>query len=490
MSEGDTDTTKMEEALNGGTWSARCQNEEGEEDVELSASSPIDCALDPSYLRASAAELRKRVGTKTLFFVAAKSGKQIYYCPGSSVTIYKAPDHPDLDPSRIKATARAKKTLAAPPPTRALGRRLAGAAPSPSVPPEPQQAEAATGRLALMQTVCFQTPSHHRDIIKVSGREGDARGAKIPEDARLVFVGDQLVSVEEARQPRAKKLFVGDFYARFVNKTAEECARVERAPQRSQEWKQARKYSVTTSQFGAAAGLSPYSSQRDVVIGKLWETFQGNAATRWGTENEPRAAEAYLHWARQDLLSQYVPSHGREAAERVAASLVVEERGLIKYPATPWIGASPDGIARWVDPDGKTRRRLVEYKCPYFLHRTENHPYAKHGDPPLPPQYRAQIQGVMGMFADEDKRIVEDDETRSLREETWDITECDFVVWQPRKCWVSRIPFDEEYWSETLFPKLRKWFATSYLPAAVEQFNGMVNYGCMARRRTQSKLRL
>ena len=88
----------------------------------------------------------------------------------------------------------------------------------------------------------------------------------------------------------------------------------------------------------------------------------------------------------------------------------------------------------------------------------------------------------MGMFADEDDRIRADDEDKSTREEVWDITDCDFVVWQPTKCWVSRIPFDRDYWDETLMPALRGWFSKLFLPAAVHQYNGVLAYGSMRRR--------
>jgi len=416
----------------------------------------------------------------TVFFRAARSSKNIYYAPRQKDVVYPTPEHPDMDGSRIRSSVVSRDSvgLAAPPPNKPLGRRVVcdGV--------EEDDEEVAVARqdpLAMNETIFFETPSSDHGVRKVFAGDVSSKNP-IPEGHRLVFVGDEMMTVGEACTPKPPKerMTVSDFVRKYVSKTAQQCLDIEKAEQRSLAWKHARKYAVTTSQFGAAAGLSPYSKPTDVVIAKLWETFSGNAATRWGTEHEPRAAAAYLTWAREDLRRQYA-SFGTEVAARVAASLVVEERGLIQYPATPWMGASPDGIARWVDPEGKTRRRLVEYKCPYFLLRTAGHPYAKHGDPPLPPQYRAQIQGVMGMFADEDKRISDGAENKSLRGEVWGITDCDFVVWQPKRCWVSRIPFDRQFWKETLDPALQSWFAERFLPAAVMQYNGVLKYGTLGR---------
>lgn len=73
-----------------------------------------------------------------------------------------------------------------------------------------------------------------------------------------------------------------------------------------------------------------------------------------------------------------------------------------------------------------------------------------------------QIQGIMGYlnkFPDLVKL------QRPIRR-AW------FVVWQPHQIHVTAVPFDEEYYSGTLEPGLRKWYFTKFLPAAAHKHNG------------------
>lgn len=425
----------------------------------------------------------------TLFFWSDEARAVVYYSPpGSPPRVYRSSKHPDEGKMKA-AKAPERKKYGAPPPSRILGSRVVTGILVDEDDAEPE----APPVLALGQTTDFATPLHHHGLSPAT-MEPEFPEA-VPRCDQLVTLGDSSCTVAEATDQKSRPdMTVAEFYSRFVKKDAVACAQEETYPQRSDEWKRSRKYCVTTSQFGAAAGLSPYSSPTEVVTSKLWETFRGNDATVWGTRNEPKAEQAYRGWAKRDLFSRYVGEFGAKAARASADSLVLEERGLIKYPATPWMGASPDGVAVWKDPLGRTCRRLVEYKCPYYLWRyTGSHPYDKHrkapDNIPLPPQYRAQIQGVMGMFRDEDERISGvRDGLRSTRDEVWGITECDFVVWQPRRCWVSRVPFDPAYWETRLFPSLQTWFSGSYLPAAVRQYRGEVLDGSSQPRSRSLKL--
>ena len=71
------------------------------------------------------------------------------------------------------------------------------------------------------------------------------------------------------------------------------------APQRSDLWLQARKNSITASQFGSAIGLNPYNSPDQMLIEKLWIPFRGNEATHWGTYHEPDAGHTFESWFRE-----------------------------------------------------------------------------------------------------------------------------------------------------------------------------------------------
>ena len=80
--------------------------------------------------------------------------------------------------------------------------------------------------------------------------------------------------------------------------------------------------------------------------------FKGNVHTRYGNmyENEAqRTYEAFLRFA-------YPKKKTR-----------VENYGLVVDREASWMGMSPDGVGVFEDPDGTTRRILVEYKCPSGL---------------------------------------------------------------------------------------------------------------------------
>lgn len=462
----------------------------GRDKTVLQDQGPVRTALD---------ELRALGMRSTVFFKSKETGTNVYYSPAGTGRVYKTTKHPIARKlKKNKAGASRTVVMAAPPPSKVLGKRIRGPFSAQAAPPKEEDDEELLC-LQAGQTTNFQTPPAHRGLNPAGvcanlEEEDEPDECKPRRFEKLITVGDRLVTVGEAVVLNDSPLSIQEFYDRFVRKTPDRCEEEERSPQRSDEWKQARKYAVTTSQFGAAAGVSPYSTPMDVVRSKLWETFSGNTATKWGTFCESKAEEAYRRWCKDDLRIMY-RSFGKRAADAVADSLVLEERGLIKYPENPWMGASPDGIAIWTEPDGTKRRRLVEYKCPYFLWRdTGMHPYAKFKSKdkdslPLPPQYRAQIQGVMGMFLDEDERIKGTREgTRSNRREAWDIVQCDFVVWQPRRCWVSRVDIDVRGWRSNLYPALRTWFSNVYLPAAVHQYNGKLDDGCAGPRRRALRL--
>lgn len=125
------------------------------------------------------------------------------------------------------------------------------------------------------------------------------------------------------------------------------------------------------------------------MVDKLWELFRGNAACTWGTVHEEHACEAYELWARADLERQF-RIHGRDPK---TLHFAVKERGLMTFPDCPWIGVSPDGIVEFTDPKtGELRRRLVEFKCPFFKYEfTGKHPYDGQGPGGCKKEYYDQI---------------------------------------------------------------------------------------------------
>lgn len=114
--------------------------------------------------------------------------------------------------------------------------------------------------------------------------------------------------------------------------------------QGTDEWRQQRAGKVTASRIAdvMATTKSGYSASRATYMAELLverlsgQSVEGftNAAMQWGTDQEPRAREAYEFITLND----------------------VEQVGFIDHPTIPMTGASPDGL---VAADG-----LVEIKCP------------------------------------------------------------------------------------------------------------------------------
>ena len=158
--------------------------------------------------------------------------------------------------------------------------------------------------------------------------------------------------------------------------------------QRTPEWHAARAGKLTASTFAAAMGIDPYKSRA-----KLWREikgleppFEGNAATDWGTENEPIAISEY----------------------EVRSGNLVVPSPFVVHPEFPWIGASPDGLVG----DGG----CIEAKCPYGQQL-----YGV-----VPKHYRPQVAGVL-----------------EVTNRSW----CDFICWTPDDTEITRVERGREYWA-------------------------------------------
>ena len=143
--------------------------------------------------------------------------------------------------------------------------------------------------------------------------------------------------------------------------------------QRTDAWYKARRGKLTASNFGTALGLCPWTTRQ-----KLWnrmidpssDTFKGNIATNWGTDNEPNGILEYSCTTRNQVLAT----------------------GFHVHKALGWLGGSPDGL---VGDDG-----MIEIKCP-FTRKVQKE---------VPLHYYAQINGLL-----------------EITGRKW----CDFVSWTP-----------------------------------------------------------
>jgi hypothetical protein len=258
------------------------------------------------------------------------------------------------------------------------------------------------------------------------------------------------------------------FYSRFVARTRQECLDELEAPQRSLKWLEARKYAITASIFGSAAGNNKYSSPKALVLDKLWNSFKGNTFTQFGTFHEPDARASFEGLIQGELRKTLDLIHGSDNY-----SYELYETGLIKHHEQPWMAVSPDGILKLTSKE-RTTYIVVEYKCPARLRDCEEHPYSKSPNN-VPEYYMDQIQGIMGLFNKFPDLLGQEENLQEGPQLTgsgpqWAF----FVVWQKHQFHVTLVPYKKDYYNLELEPKLRNWFFELYLPFAVLKHNGLL----------------
>lgn len=162
-----------------------------------------------------------------------------------------------------------------------------------------------------------------------------------------------------------------------------------------------RKGRLTASVFANAMGIGYDSRQKlfRTLTGRE-ERFQGNAATEWGSANEPQAIAAY-----ECLTANLVESGG-------------DEQSFVIHPVHDWLGCTPDGF---VGED-----IVIEAKCPASMNA-----YGK-----VPDHYMPQVQGQMAITGR---------------------TEAHFIVWTPQELEVYEVLFNPLYWTES-FDLLKEFY--------------------------------
>lgn len=176
---------------------------------------------------------------------------------------------------------------------------------------------------------------------------------------------------------------------------------------------------LTASNFGKAAGISPYE-EKDSYLTKwtfnLRENFNlvSQGHLQRGTKNEPIARLMY------------------EDVRRV----IVREVGLAIPKWDLSIGSSVDGL---VGEDG-----MIEIKCPEYIYNGYVSYQQKGIDPQLyvKKDHYAQMQGGMAIL----KR-------------KW----CDYIVYgvNEGRLFIQRVNYKSEWWENTLYPKLRSFIRES-----------------------------
>lgn len=111
-------------------------------------------------------------------------------------------------------------------------------------------------------------------------------------------------------------------------------------------WLAERRKRITGSNVGGIAKRRSATKVANKVKELLYTTFRGNAATRWGTLQEPVSQSRYLR-----QLSSMSPG------------ISVQNSGLVISSDYPWLAASPDGLVE--DPQHSPSKGIVEFKNPY-----------------------------------------------------------------------------------------------------------------------------
>jgi len=237
---------------------------------------------------------------------------------------------------------------------------------------------------------------------------------------------------EEKDKKENEKLTTEQFYDKFVRCTSEQTDIIAKYPQRSKEWIESRKYCITASDFGTVNGENPYESVNVLLKKKVFSTFKGNQYTEYGKQNEEHAKESFLEW-----YNFFEPS------------AKFREVNLIKYHQTPWMAVSPDGLIDTMD----NQVDVVEFKCPARIKDSNEHPYQKYRFN-TPSYYYAQIQGIAGYLHSHGTKI----------RHIW------FVVWQPKRTWITLHSFDKCYY-DSMFPKLKSFYFEKLLLLLTRKYN-------------------
>ena len=111
-------------------------------------------------------------------------------------------------------------------------------------------------------------------------------------------------------------------------------------------WKAERHKRITSSIVGQIAKRKSKTKVEKLVKLKLYSTFKGKTATRWGHEQEKHARQQYL-----DKLQENSPL------------TTCVDSGLVIHNKHHWLAASPDGVVN--DPCATPTTGLVEIKNPF-----------------------------------------------------------------------------------------------------------------------------
>jgi len=195
------------------------------------------------------------------------------------------------------------------------------------------------------------------------------------------------------------------------------------------EWHLHRKKRLTASYFGKICKLRLKTSRAKTVSNILYGSFNGNNATKYGTQNEENAKCALSGILNKTI----VPS------------------GLIIDKDLPFLAASPDGL---IDGDS-----LVEIKCPI----TSKDLTPEEG---ITRKKITSCEIVNGKL-----RLKRTDTFYYQVQGQLHISKrqfCYFCIWTPRGMLHEKIKRDDNFWSEKMLQQLTNFYYHCLLPEMVD----------------------
>jgi hypothetical protein len=203
-------------------------------------------------------------------------------------------------------------------------------------------------------------------------------------------------------------------------------------------WITERRKRITASTSGGISKMKSTTKRSKKVQQLLYNTFRGNAATRYGSEKEYETRQKYITYMKQNGHSD----------------LTVEDCGLFVSVDNPWLAGTPDGLVN--DPGDDDPSGLVEIKNPYSARNLTLAEAVK-----------------SSTFCLQQNKKDNDDYTLKRRHDYYYQIQCqlyctnrnwcDFVVRTDTEMHVERIKRDASWWDSNM-EKLKTFYFSSLLP--------------------------
>ncbi|MCG7868599.1 MAG: YqaJ viral recombinase family protein [Candidatus Thiodiazotropha taylori] len=192
--------------------------------------------------------------------------------------------------------------------------------------------------------------------------------------------------------------------------------------QKSDHWFTERRVRLTASTCHSVVSFQSDVAVSNFLNRKLWRTESiSTVSLKYGLENEKTARQSY---------------HSLKSGK-----VNVFETGLWVSNLNPELGCSPDGLI--FDLDEPERYGILEIKCPKIL---ENKPVSEFLNSLTSKQLKHFcLQNVDGKISIKEKHPYYSQVQMQMG--VTGLKFCDFVVWSSKETFVTRIKFDEKFWS-------------------------------------------